>query len=132
MIDGCAAIHPHNLGLLMLRATSSTDHLGMAKQCDINAFDTNNLMSADEVMACILHMAHNMDEELRDPAFTILDAPAPRTCAFVAACRGFTNGRNHSRRGGRGGRGLAKKSNACGSLNNIMSSCTTSDDAILR
>jgi hypothetical protein len=64
MIDGSAAIHPHNLGLLMLRGISSTGHFGKAKQCMINAFDTNYLLAADEVMAGILHMARNMDKEV--------------------------------------------------------------------
>jgi spore cortex formation protein SpoVR/YcgB (stage V sporulation) len=40
MIDGSAAIHPHNLGFMMLRGISSNDHFGMAKQCVINAFNT--------------------------------------------------------------------------------------------
>jgi hypothetical protein len=41
ILDGLAAIHPHHLGLLMLRGISSTGHFGLAKQCVINAFDTN-------------------------------------------------------------------------------------------
>jgi hypothetical protein len=57
MIDGFAAIHPHNSGILMLRGISSTGHFGLAKQCVINAFDTSYLLSADEVMANILHLA---------------------------------------------------------------------------
>jgi hypothetical protein len=32
MIDGSAAIHPHNLGLLMLRGTFSAGPFGQAKQ----------------------------------------------------------------------------------------------------
>jgi hypothetical protein len=68
MVYGSAAIHPHNLGLLMLRGISSSGPHGQAKQCVINAFDTNYLLSADEVMASILHLAHNMD-----------DATLPRT-----------------------------------------------------
>jgi hypothetical protein len=57
MIYGYAAIHPHNLGLLMLRGISIAGHFGQAKQYVINAFDTNYLLSADDVMASILHMA---------------------------------------------------------------------------
>jgi hypothetical protein len=72
MVDGSAAIHPHNLGLLMLRSISSTGPFGQAKQCATNAFDTDYMLSADEVMANILHMAHDMDEEARAPG-----APAP-------------------------------------------------------
>jgi hypothetical protein len=71
MVDGSVAIHPHNLGLLMLRGISSNGPHGQAKQCVMNAFDTDYLLSADEVMASILHLAHNMDD---DPA---PDAPAP-------------------------------------------------------
>jgi hypothetical protein len=63
MIDGSPAIHPHNLGLLMLRGISSTCQFGQAKECD-----TNYLMSADEVIANVLYMAQNMDDELPDPA----------------------------------------------------------------
>jgi hypothetical protein len=73
-VDGSAATHPHNLGLLMLRGISSTSPFGQAKQCVINAFDTDYMLSADEVMASILHMAHNMDEEASAPG-----APAPDT-----------------------------------------------------
>jgi hypothetical protein len=72
MINGSTTIHPHHLGLLMLRGISSNAPFGQTKQCIINAFDTNNLMSADEVMANILHLARNMEEEL-----TGADIPAP-------------------------------------------------------
>jgi hypothetical protein len=47
-----------------MRGISSTGPFGHAKQCVINAFDTNYLMS--EVMACILHPEQHMDEELPD------------------------------------------------------------------
>jgi hypothetical protein len=50
MVDGSAATHPHNLGLLMLRGISSSGPHGQAKQCVINAFGIDYLMSADEVM----------------------------------------------------------------------------------
>jgi hypothetical protein len=43
MVYGSAAIYPHNLGLLMLRGISSNGPHGQAKQCVINAFDTNYL-----------------------------------------------------------------------------------------
>jgi hypothetical protein len=76
MIEGSAAIHPHNLGLLMLRGISSTGPFGHAKQCVINAFDTVYMMYADEVMAMILHMAHNIDEEASMP---VLRARLPLT-----------------------------------------------------
>jgi hypothetical protein len=50
MIDISAAIRPHRLGLLMMRDISCTGQFGHARQFGINAFDTNYLMSADEVM----------------------------------------------------------------------------------
>jgi hypothetical protein len=74
MVYGSAAIHPHNLGLLMLRGISSTGPFGQAKQCVMSAFDTDYLLCADEVMASILHLAHNMEGEAYAPG-----APAPDT-----------------------------------------------------
>jgi hypothetical protein len=44
MVDGSASIHPHNLGLLMLHGISSNGPHGHAKQCVINAFDTDYLL----------------------------------------------------------------------------------------
>jgi hypothetical protein len=87
MIDGSAAIHPHNLGLLMLRGISSTGPFGEAKQCAINVFDIAYLMSADEVMANILHLAHNMDEETSAHGAPVPDAsllPSLRSSLLVA------------------------------------------------
>jgi hypothetical protein len=130
--DSSAAIHPHNMGLLMLRGISSTGHFGQAKQCVINAFDTNYLLSADEVMASILHLAQTMDEELPPPALPAPHGLTSPIFAFVAACRGFNSGRGHILRGTRGGRDMPNKCRACGSLNHIMSSCTSSDDALLK
>jgi hypothetical protein len=132
MVDGSAAIHPHNLGLLMLRGISTNGpHYGQAKQCVINAFDTDYRLSADEVMASILHLTVNMDEE---------DAPdtppphilPPLISAFVDASRGSQSGRGHPPRGPRGGRGLPNKCSACGNMDHILSSCTAPDDALLR
>jgi hypothetical protein len=74
LIDGSEAINPHNLGLLMLRGISSSGPFGQAKQCVINAFDTDYLMSTDEVMASILHLAQKMDEDA-----SALSMPAPET-----------------------------------------------------
>jgi hypothetical protein len=74
LLDGSAAIHPRNLGLPMLRGISSTGPFGQAKQRVINAFDTDYMLSADEVMASILHLAHNMDEEVSAPGL-----PRPNT-----------------------------------------------------
>jgi hypothetical protein len=129
LVDGSAAIQPHNLGLLMLRGISSSGPHGQAKQCVINAFDTDYLMSADEVMASILHLAHNMDD---DPA---PDTPAPAISpppisAFVAAGRGSHSGRGPPHRNPRGHR--PNKCGVCGSLHHLMSACTATDDAILK
>jgi hypothetical protein len=130
MIDGFASIHPHNLGLLMLRGISSSGHFGLAKHCVINAFDY--LISADEVMAGILHLAQNVDEDTPDMAQPPTNGPAPPISTFVAAGRGSHSGRGQNPRGTRGGRGLPNKCSACGSLNHILSSCTVSDDALLK
>jgi hypothetical protein len=85
MIDGSAAIDPHHLGLLMLRGISSTGLFGHAKQCGINAFGANYLLSAGEVMASIFHLAHNMEEELHGTDFSTYAIPACSISAFVAA-----------------------------------------------
>jgi hypothetical protein len=116
----------------MLHGISSTGLFSQAKQCVINAFDTNCMLSADEVMANILHMAQNMDEEVSSaPGLPAPDTSLPPISAFVAAGRGSHNGRGHNPHGPRGGRGLPNKCNACGSLDHIMSSCTAPDDALL-
>jgi hypothetical protein len=80
MIDGSAAMHPHNFGLFMLRGLSSTGPFGQAKQCVINAFETDYLLSADEVMASILHLAHNMDEEAGAKGAPVPDASFLHLC----------------------------------------------------
>jgi hypothetical protein len=133
MIDGSAAIHPHNMGLLMLRGISSSCQYGQAKQCAINAFDTDYLMSSDEVMGSILHLAQNMEVELPpsvDPANNP-PIPTPPIAAFVAAGRHSSGGR-YNARGGRGGQGpLPSKCSGCGGLDHIMSSCKASNYALL-
>jgi hypothetical protein len=132
MIDGYGAIHPHNLGHLMLRGISSIGQFGEAKQYVINAFDTSYLLFADEVMANILHLAHNMDDETPYHTQPSTGGPAPPISAFFAIGRGSNNGRGHNPRGMRGSRGLPNKCSACGSLDHIMSSCTAYDDALLK
>jgi hypothetical protein len=116
MIDGSSAIHPHNLGLLMLRGISSSSQYGQAKQCAINAVDTYYLVSANEIMANILHLAQNMEEELlpsADPS-SKPPTPAPPICAFMAAGRASYGGR-HNTRGDRSRRGpLPNKCSGCG------------------
>jgi hypothetical protein len=131
MIDGSAAIQPHYLRLLMLRGISSTCHFGQAKQCVINAFDTNYLLSSDGVMAIILHLAHNMETELQCTDLPTFVVTAPPISAFMAADRGSHGGRGHPGRGGQVGRGLPNKCNTCGSLDQILSSCIAYDAALL-
>jgi hypothetical protein len=130
MVDGSAAIHPHNLGLLMLRGISSNSPHGQAKHCVINAFNTYYMLSADEVMASILHLAHKMDED-DAPDTSAPHISPPPISAFVVADRGSHSGQGHPLRCPRGGRGLLKKCSACGSLDHILSSCTAPDDALL-
>jgi hypothetical protein len=81
-------------------------------------------------MANILHVAQNMDDELPDPALIALAGPAPPIFALSAVDRCSNNGRGHTPRGTRGGRRLPNKCSACDTLNHILSSCTTSDDAL--
>jgi hypothetical protein len=88
-------------------------------------------LSADEVMASILHLAHNMDEDDAPDTTTPNMSPPPNS-AFVAPGRGLHSGRGHSPRCPRVGRGLPNKCSACGSLDHILSSCTAPDDALLR
>jgi hypothetical protein len=95
-----------------------------SKHCVINAFETNYLISADEVMASILHLEQDMDEEVTAPGQSVLDKSAPSIPALVASGRGTNSGRGHNPRGTRGGRGLPKKCSACGNLNHILSSCS--------
>jgi hypothetical protein len=116
----------------MLRGISSNGPFRHVKQCIINAFDTNYLLSAKVVLANRLHVAQNMDDDLSDATLTPHDGPAPPIYAFVAAGRNSHGGRGHNTRGGRGGRGLPNKCSACGSLNHIMSSCIASADALLK
>jgi hypothetical protein len=132
LIDGSAAIYPHNLGLLMLRGISSSGPFRHAKRCVIHAFDSDYLMAADEVMAIILHLAQNMDEDAGAPSMPAPDTSPPPISAFVAAGRGSHSGRGHNPRGPRSGRGLPNKCNACGSLDHILSSCVAPDDALLK
>jgi hypothetical protein len=77
-------------------------------------FDTNYLLSADEMMINILHLAQNMEEELPGPNMVAPPIPASPIFAFVAA------GRGHIGRDGRGGRDVPNKYIACGSLDHIM------------
>jgi hypothetical protein len=86
----------------------------------MSAFDTNYLLSADEVMAIILHLAQNMDEKLPAPAMLVYDGPTPLIFAFIVVGRGSTSGCGHNPRGTRGGRGMLNKCNVFDSLNYIV------------
>jgi hypothetical protein len=115
----------------MLRGISSTGPFGQAKQCVSNTFGTDYMLSADEVMAYILQLAHNMDEETIAPSAPAPDTSPPPISAFVAAGLGPHSGLSYNPRGPRGGRGLPNKCSAYGSLDRIMSSCSAPDDALL-
>jgi hypothetical protein len=132
MINGSAAIHPHNLPLLMLRGISSNGQFGQTKPCVINAFDTTYMLSADNVMASILYLAQNMEEELLPIDQIIKLCPTPPISMFVVAGRGQHGGHGEGGRGGCVGRVLPNKYSACGGLDHIMSSCTASDDTLMK
>jgi hypothetical protein len=89
------------------------------------------MLSADDVMPSILHLAHNMDED-DAPDTPIPHNSPPPISAFVAPGRGSHSGRGHPPRGPHGSRGLPKKCSACGCLDHTLSSCTAPDDALLR
>jgi hypothetical protein len=105
----------------MLRGIFNTGPFGHAKQCVMNAFDTDYMLSANELMANILHVAHNTDED-DAPSATAPDTSPPPISAFVAAGHGSHNGRGHPPCGTRGGRGLPNKCSACGRMDHILSS----------
>jgi hypothetical protein len=109
MIDGSAAIHILRLGLLMMRGISSTGQFGQAKQRVINAFDTNYLMSTNEMMGTTLHVVQNMEEEPPGIDLPTLVGTAPPISTFVAVGRSFHGGRGHPGRSSRSGRGLPNK-----------------------
>jgi hypothetical protein len=73
-----------------------------------------------------------MEEELLRTDLAAPDGLAPPIVAFVAAGLGSHGGRCHNGRGGRGGRDLPNKCNAYVSMDIIMSSCTASDDVLLK
>jgi hypothetical protein len=128
MIHGYAAIHPHSLGLFMLRGISGTGQNKHAKQWAINAFDPNYLLSAEEVIASILHVAHNMEEELPlsvDSALSLfyftswlslfgILVVSPQVLRLWWSW--FS----------------PEQVNACGGPDHIMSFCKTTDDTLLK
>jgi hypothetical protein len=64
--DRFAAIHPHVLALIMIRGLSNVGQYGQAKQCVINAFDTDFIISPQRVMGSIIHQAQNLDADDSD------------------------------------------------------------------
>jgi hypothetical protein len=89
--DGSTAIHPHVLALVMIRGLSNVGPCGQAKQCVINAFDTDIILSADRVMGSIIHQTHNLDAE--DPVLPDSATSGQPINTFLA---------NRKRQGGRG------------------------------
>jgi hypothetical protein len=92
-----------------MRGILSTGQFGQAKQFVINAFDNNYLISTDEVMANILHLAQNMEEELAATNQLAASDTAPSIFAFTAVGSGCHGGRCQPGRGDRSGRGLPNK-----------------------
>jgi hypothetical protein len=80
--DGFAAIHPHVLALVMIRGLSNVGQYGQAKQCVINAFDTDFILSADRVMGSIIHQAQKLDADVSSKSDSV-DSGVPIT-AFLA------------------------------------------------
>jgi hypothetical protein len=62
--DGYVAIYPHVLALVMIRGLYNVGLYGQAKLCVINAFDTDFILLADEVMGSIIHQAQNLDADV--------------------------------------------------------------------
>jgi hypothetical protein len=128
--DGSAAIHPHVLALVMIRGLSNVGQFGQAKQCVINAFDTNFIMSADKVMSSIIHHAQNLDDDSSTKPDSV-DLGIP-VYAFLA---------DRKRQGGRGIGGwitdkkkskLVMKCGACGDPNHVWSTCKAPYVDVLR
>jgi hypothetical protein len=128
--DGSTAINPHVLALVLIRGLSNVGHYGQAKQCVINAFDTDFIMSADKVMSSIIHQAQNLD------AYVSVQPDSPDAGhpvnAFLA---------DRKRQGGRGIGGwtsdkkkskFAMKCGACGDPNHVWSTCKAPDADVLR
>jgi hypothetical protein len=132
MIDGSATTHPHHMGLLMLRGISTNGPFVHAKKCVINAFDTNYLVYADEVMATLLRLAQFIEEELPGADSSVRGRPDSPISAFVDDGRGSHGGRGTFNRESRGGRGMPNKCSGCASFDHILSSCTTSVDALMK
>jgi hypothetical protein len=116
----------------MIRGLSTVGQYGQEKQCVINAFDTDFILSADRVMESIIHLAQNLDE--KDHVATGSAAFGQPLNAFLADCK---------RQGSRGhGDWVASKSpdrskfpmkcDACGDPNHVWSTCNAPDADVLR
>jgi hypothetical protein len=128
--DGSATIHPHVLALVMIRGLSNVGQYGQAKQCVINAFDTDFIMSADRVMGSIIHQAHNLDADVSIKSHSA-ESGIPVN-AFLA---------DRKRQGGRGIGGwtadkkkskFSIKCGACGDPNHVWSTCKAPDAYVPR
>jgi hypothetical protein len=128
--DGYATIHPHVLAMAMIRGLSNVGQYGQAKQCVINAFDTDFILSADTVMGSILHQAQNLDAYVSNKTDTADSGTAVN--AFLA---------DRKRQGGRGIGGwtadkkkskFSMKCGARGDPNRVSSTCQAQDADVLR
>jgi hypothetical protein len=127
--DGSATIHPHVLALVMIRGLSNVGQYGQAKQCVINAFDTDFIMSADKVMRSIIHHAQNLDA---------YDTFISHTAAYGHLINAFLADRKRQGGRGLGGRTADKKKSrfvmkcgACGDPNHVWSTCKAPDADVL-
>jgi hypothetical protein len=115
--DGSVVIHPHVLAVVMIRGLSNVGQYGQAKQCVINAFDTDFILSADRVMGSNIHQAQNLVADF-SVKYDSAD-PGHPVNAFLA---------DRKRQGGRGIGGwtadkkkskFAMKCRACGDPNHV-------------
>jgi hypothetical protein len=118
--------------MVMIRGLSNVGQYGQAKQCVINAFDTDFILSADRVMGSIIHQARNLDAE---------DIVTPDNAASRHPVNVFLADRK--RQGGLGLGGWAAnkrpdrskfpmKCGACGDPKHVGSTCKALDADILR
>jgi hypothetical protein len=114
----------------MIRGLSNVGQYGQAKQCVINAFDTDFILSAKRVMGSIIHQAQNLDAD--DSVTSDSAALGHPINAFLA---------DRKRQGGRGLGGWAAnktkskfvmKCGACGDPNHAWSTCKAPDVDVLR
>jgi hypothetical protein len=116
----------------VIRGLSNVGHYRYAKQCVINVFDSDFILSAGMVMGSIIHQSQNLDVEehvVSGNAFS-----RHHINAFLA---------DRKRQGGRGpGKWVANKRHdktklpakcgACGDPNLVWSTCKAPDADVLR